>query len=69
MLDLDDLAEIPSVPEATTVIGDINSVYWYVQSGKAFHEWNRRIQQLQDQFDAEAKEHPDHWNHIIMRFS
>ena len=66
MLDFDDLAEIPLVPEATTVIGDMNSAFWYIRTGKARRDWERRIAFLQDDFDSYVAAHPNGWRHIII---
>ena len=66
MLTHDEVREIPNVPEAITVIGDMDNIFWYIRTGRALQDWNRRIKELHDQFDADVREHPNVWNHIII---
>ena len=65
MLTHEDLKEIPYVPEATTVIGDMNLAYWYIRSGKALRDWNNQIVAVEKDFETFVKKHPTAWNYII----
>ena len=65
MLTHEDIKDIPYTPEATTVIGDMNLVYWYSRSGRALRDWNNRIVALEKDFETYVKDHPTAWNYII----
>ncbi len=68
MLTSDEVNKIPCVPEATTVIGDIDNIVPYIQSGQALCDWRTCLQQIQDEFDAYVIKHKHVWDNIIIHF-
>lgn len=66
MLTDKDREAIPYTPEATTVIGDMTQLYWYIKSGRASRDWERKINGIKKDFDTFVTEHPHEWSSIVI---
>jgi hypothetical protein len=59
--------EIVNELEDTTVVGDIDALIAYIESGQALEDWNTRMAALNAEYDIFLKEHSHVWSHIIIQ--